>query len=147
MHGPKNPSTSLEQHTHCYQRYPCMDFMNKLMINDDKTEFSFITKPHLISHVKDFQRKIGGKDIPATDCAKNLGVIFDQTLSIDKQINSVSRVNLFHLRNVCRLLSDDASSLVIHYLVTARLDYCNILYNGLNSSSRTMLGFGDNHSK
>ena len=52
-------------------------------------------------HVKDFQLKIGGHDIPATDCTKNLGVIFDQTLSMDKQINSVSRVNLFHLRNIC----------------------------------------------
>ena len=53
---------------------------------------------------------------------------------MDKQIYSVSRVNLFHLCNISymrSLLSDDASSLLIHYLVTTRLDYCNILYHGL----------------
>ena len=132
--NPKNPSTSLEQLRTAISDIRTWMITNKLKINDDKTEFIVVTKPYLISHVKDFQLKIGGHDIPATDCAKNLGVIFDQTLSMDKPINSVSRVNLFHLRNISsvhRLLSDDASSLLIHSLITARLDYCNIMYHGL----------------
>ena len=130
----KNPSTSLEQLRTAISDIRTWMITTKLKINDDKTEFLVITKPHLISHVKDFQLKIGAHDIPGTICAKYLGVIFNQTLSMDKQINSVSRVNLFHIRNISyvrRLLSDDASSLLIHSLVTARLDYCNILHHGL----------------
>jgi len=131
---PKNPSSSLDQLRTAISDIRTWMITNKLKINDDKTEFLVITKPHLTSRMKDLKIKIGGHDIPATNSAKNLGVIFDQTLSMEKQINSVSRANLFHLRNISnvrRLLSDSASSLLIHSLVTARLDYCNILYHGL----------------
>jgi hypothetical protein len=131
---PKNPSSSLDQLRTAISDIRTWMITNKLKINDDKTEFLVITKPHLTSRMKDLKIKIGGHDIPATNSAKNLGVIFDQTLSMEKQINSVSRANLFHLRNISnvrRLLSDSASSLLIHSLVTTRLDYCNILYHGL----------------
>ena len=69
---PQNSSTSLEQLCTAISYIRTWMIKNKLKINDDKTEFLVITKPHLISHVKDFQLKIGDHNIPATDCAKNL---------------------------------------------------------------------------
>ena len=50
------------------------------------------------------------------------------------QINCVSSSMLYHLRNIGsirRLLTQEATTMLIHSLVTSRLDYCNILYHGI----------------
>ena len=51
-------------------------------------------------------------------------------MSLDKQINSISKSAFFHLRNIGsirNMLTDDACSQLIHSLVTVRIDYCNSL--------------------
>ena len=63
---------------------------------------------------------------------RNLGIIFDQFLSLDDYISSVCRSTHF-LRNIGRirhLLSQNATAQLIHALILIRLDYCNsVLYN------------------
>ena len=67
-----------------------------------------------------------------------MGIIFDQFLSFDDYISSVCRSTHFHLRNIGRirhLLSQNATTLLIHALISNRLDYCNsVLYNLLEKS-------------
>ena len=94
---------------------------NKLKINDDKTEFLVITKPHLVSHLKDQKMEIGAHLVPVSKDAKKLGVYFDSTLSMRKQINCVSNSMLYHLRNIGsirRLLTKEATAMLIHSLIT-----------------------------
>ena len=61
------------------------------------------------------------------------GVIFDECLTLDAHISNICRRAHFHLRNIGRirmLLSFEASSQLIHVLITTTLDYCNgILFN------------------
>ena len=63
---------------------------------------------------------------------RDLGFIFDQFLNFD-DITAICRSTHFHIRNICKitnLLSYDACSIIIHTLISCRLDYCNsILYN------------------
>ena len=59
---------------------------------------------------------------------RDLGVIFDECLTLDAHISNICRRAHFHLRNIGRirmLLSFEASSQLIHALITTTLDYCN----------------------
>ena len=64
---------------------------------------------------------------------RDLGVIFDQFLNFDDHITAMCRSTHFHIRNIGKirkLLSYDACSIIIHALISCRLDYYNsILYN------------------
>ena len=70
--------------------------------------------------------------------ARNLGVIFANHMILDKQINSICKSALFHLRiigSIKNILNDDACSQLIHSLVTVRIDYCNSLLYGMPDSA------------
>ena len=72
---------------------------------------------------------------------RDLGVIFDQSLSSDDYISGVCRSTHFHLRNIGRirsLLSYDsykATAQLLHALITTRIDYCNSLLHNLPKCS------------
>ena len=64
---------------------------------------------------------------------RDLGVVFDQYLTFYDQISDICKSTHFHLRGMGRirnLLTFDATTQLIHALITSRLDFCNsILYN------------------
>jgi hypothetical protein len=73
---------------------------NKLKLNDDKMELLMISSSR--NHYK-----LSGKPINIGDCevlpsksAKNLGVIFDESLKMDTHIKNVCKNCHFHLRNI-----------------------------------------------
>jgi hypothetical protein len=73
---------------------------------------------------------------------KNLGVIFDNSLKFDKQVNAVVWSGFFQLRTLTKVkqfLSVEDLERVMHAFVTSRLDYCNALYAGINQSTLTRL--------
>ena len=77
---------------------------------------------------------VGDSNILPSPKVRDLGVIFDECLTLDAHISNICRRAHFHLRNIGRirmLLSFEASSQLIHALITTTLDYCN------NSSNRT----------
>ena len=73
---------------------------------------------------------------------RNLGVIFDQDLSLNSHIKQTSRTAFFHLRNITKIrhiLSQTDAEKLIHAFVTSRLDYCNSLLSGCpNKSIKTL---------
>ncbi len=69
---------------------------------------------------------------------KNLGLIMDSDFKLNKQINSVSKSSFFQLRQLSKVksfLSFNDFERVIHTFISARLDYCNGLYVGINQAS------------
>ena len=69
-----------------------------------------------------------------TKKARNLGVIFDNTLTMKDQINSVVKGCHIQLRSIGQIrkyLSAEAASNLIHAFVTSRLDNGNSLLSGL----------------
>ena len=66
--------------------------------------------------------------------ARNLGVIFDSTMTLKPHISNIVRVSSFHIRNISRIrkyLNQSAAEQIIHAFVTSRLDNGNALFYGL----------------
>ena len=77
---------------------------------------------------------MGTEDIYPSDSVKNLGCIFDNTLTMKKQIAETCKSGFFHIRNIARIkrhLPFESNQVLIHAFVTSKLDYCNSLYYGL----------------
>ena len=74
--------------------------------------------------------------VKPSDTCRNLGVIFDSHMKMENQIQSIilcQSVN-FHLRSINSVrdsLTDEATVLLVHALITSKLDYCNSLLHGL----------------
>ena len=97
-------------------------------------KFLVIASSRQAKSCQDLTLQMGSSAISSSVSAKNLGVLFDNALSMDKQISHITRSCIFHLRNigsVRHLLSDDATAQLVHSLVSNRLDYCNSLLSGL----------------
>ncbi len=81
-----------------------------------------------------------------TQCARNLGILFDSSLKFDKQILAVVKSCFYQLRLLIKVkpfLSRKNLETAIHAFITSRLDYCNSLYSGIsvfNSASRLLEG-------
>ncbi|XP_073246955.1 uncharacterized protein [Porites lutea] len=75
---------------------------NKLKLNRDKTELlvfssKYRPRPSLDSIL------VGDHRVERSDKARNIGVVFDETLSLDKRVSSVCKSALFHLRNIAKI--------------------------------------------
>ena len=106
---------------------------NGLKINDDKTT-SILMHSKFRPRPSFEQIKVGNDLIPFSPSAPNLGVIMDETLSYDDHVMKVCKSSFFHLRNISRIrkyLTQKSVEVIIHALITTKLDYCNSLMYGL----------------
>ena len=107
---------------------------NKLKLNDDKTEFLVITSKHNQSKYCTDSLQIATSMIKPTASARNLGIVFDNILAMDNHIKNVCKSTYFHIRNlyeIRKILDQDTASLLVHALITSRLDNGNSLLYGI----------------
>ena len=108
---------------------------NKLKLNDEKTEILLIhpkNKPLPPSAPSSIS--IGNSDITLSSSARNLGVTFTDTLSMDKHITNICRSAYTELRKIStirHLLSFDATKTLVCSLILSKFDYCNTLLAGI----------------
>ena len=91
--------------------------LNKLKINDAKTEFIIFSLPHMEHDFNVLSVNVGDSQIVPSVKVRNLGVIFDQSLSFDDHISAICQSVHFHIRSigkVRKLLSFDACATLIH---------------------------------
>ena len=131
-----DPQTALEKMNACLLDIRTWMITKKLKINDDKTEFVTIGSPNMHSKLQchDLSLAVGNSNISPAYSAKNLGVLFDSTLTMDGQVTKICQSAGYHLRNIGsirNLLSDSACTQLVHSLISSRLDYCNSLLTGI----------------
>ena len=81
-----------------------------------------------------FPINILGNELHPCDKVKNLGVIFDNELSLSKHVSSVCRSCFYFIRDFSRIrrhLTRSAAITLANALVTSRLDYCNSLLHSI----------------
>ena len=115
---------------------------NKLKLNDDKTEVLILTsKVHMSTHGVS-QVLVGGAPIAPTEMVRNLGAMFDQSLTMDAFVKHICKAAYFHLRNISSIrlcLSEESSITLVHAFISSRLDYCNALLVGITETSLAKL--------
>eukprot|EP00116_Pleurobrachia_bachei_P005362 sb/3465624/ len=124
-----------------------------LKLNPSKTELLFISSrtdksPNPVGYNDTLTLSQSSKaDITPSQQAKNLGVIFDERLTLKAHVSKVVKecnLNLINLRRIADKLSRKHKVQLVHSLIHSRLDYCNGLLIGADQSDISRLQKGQN---
>ena len=107
---------------------------NFLKLNDKKTEFMLFGSHQQFSKINIDCIHIGDSSIASASQARNLGAIFDSSMTMKPHISNVIRSSAFQLRNINRIHKYHnrvATEQIIHSFITSLLDNNNALLYGL----------------
>jgi hypothetical protein len=106
---------------------------NKLKFNDVKTEVLHVTSRFRTTAGLQ-PVKIGDTTVNPCTKARNLGVIFDNHVTMESHISNILRTGwgcIYKLGKIRRFLDTASTEKLIHAFVTSRIDSCNSLLTGL----------------
>ena len=116
------------------------DWMNLffLKMNPDKTEIIML----LPQQLKDVHTINGcifsdGSCIRFAKFVKNLGYILDRHLNMETHVNSIVSQCFKYISDIGKIrkfLTDKHTQILVHSVISSRLDYCNSLLYGINKS-------------
>lgn len=107
---------------------------NMLKLNCDKTEFIIFSPRHSNNPAQNLHIELDHATLSPAPFVKNLGVIQDCNLTMEKHVNNLSRSCYYQIRNIGKIrkcLTTDACRTLVQANVTSRLDYANSLLYGL----------------
>ena len=104
---------------------------NMLKLNSDKTEVILFAPKRLISQISvPISVHVHGEDNLPEPVVKNLGVMLDSSLNMQRQISKITKSCYYQLRRISRVrkyLTMQAAKSLVNALVLSKLDYCNSL--------------------
>ena len=95
------------------------------------------------------QAQEDGEVIKLSTSLKNLGVVLDCHLSMDQAISHLRKVCFLEMRNISHirpLIDEETAKNLILSFVISRLDYCNVLFNGVAEEKLKKLQKIQNHA-
>ena len=129
-----NQSASIGSIHSCLSKIKSWMGVNKLKLNDNKTEVLHITSRFTGSSLNDISICFGTSEITPSDTVKNLGVLFDSHMTMGPQVRNAVRSSylaLCNIRQVRPFLDDKSTEKLIHAFMSCRIDYCNSLLYGV----------------
>ena len=118
----------------CLQVIATWMSLNKLKLNGDKTKLLVIGSRNLSASQLPSFKAIDGSVIQPLHFARNIGVIFDIKLNMERQVSAICKSAFFHIRNISQIrkfLSVNSAKALVRAFVTCRLDNCYFLLYGL----------------
>ena len=108
-----------------------------LCLNQSKTKILVIAPPSLQPEIIVRGVFLENTCIRFVDSAKNLGIVLDNVLSFDTQVNKIVKSCYLTIKNITLIknyLSENQRKQLICARIFSLLDYCNSLYYGINVS-------------
>jgi hypothetical protein len=131
----KSLATGVKKLEDCCLKIKNWMSLNKLKLNDEKTEAIVCGKPSSLQKIATPTISIGDHEIKASVAVKNLGLTFDDELSFHDHVSSVVQVCNYKLRQFGRIrpfLTYEAAKTVAVALIQSKLDYCNSCLWGIS---------------
>jgi hypothetical protein len=120
---------------------------NFLSLNPSKTEFLIIGLRQQLAKLNHPTISLPNSvTLCPVKSARNLGVIFDSTLSYSELISAISKSCFNHIRDLRNSIDQTTACTIATALIHSKLDYCNSLLLNLPSSSTSRLQFVLNSS-
>ena len=107
--------------------------VNKLKLNDDKTEFIVFGSRQQLSKIGEVSINIGRIQVHPVDHVRNLEYHIDQLLKNGPHINKLVSnlyLQLKSIYKICKKLDQKLWKIIIQAIIQSRLDYCNSLLLG-----------------
>ena len=101
---------------------------DKLMLNDDKTEFVLIGTKQQLAKVCIDTLSVGISEVSNSSLVRNLGSWFDCNFRMATHVSKICKAAFYDLYNIARIrkyLNRQSTEAFVHALVTSRVDYCN----------------------
>jgi hypothetical protein len=120
--------TCLQNVENCVSQIKAWMSDNKLKLNDEKTEVMYISSRYYQKFLELPHFSIDCVHIEPATSARNIGIIFDNIMSMENQVTAICQATHFHLRNIGRIrkcITYEACEKLVHALVTSRLDCGN----------------------
>jgi hypothetical protein len=114
--------------------------LNHLKLNTDKTVIlPIIRKDRHFNPIL-----VGSSSVTPAVEIRNLGFMFNRTLSITSHLKAIKQTTFYHLRRILSIkncVSFRLREILVHAFITSRLDFCNSLFYGsiLSTTARALL--------
>ncbi len=129
-----NENNALDQMQQCIAAIKSWMAMNWLKLNDDKTEFIILGSPCNLDKVTTQHITVGDHKIKKSAQVRNIGAIFDTSVTMQPQVTKTSQTAWYHLYVISKIrtyLTKEQTQCLIHAYVTSRLDQNNSLLMGV----------------
>ena len=116
--------------------------MDKMKINDIKTEFLIIGTKQQLNKVNIKTLSVGDSAVATATMVRNLGVLFDENTTLLPRINNTCKSAFYYIHNIRRIrkyLAVETIRTLVHAVVIGRFGYCNSLLYGLPMKSISKL--------
>ena len=120
---------SLEQ---CIEDVKTWMHVNKLKLNDDKTEAVLINPKKY--NIENDHILIGEEKVEFANTAKNLGVFIDNNLNMNCHVTNISKaiyLEILKLKHKSKFVSESSLKTLASSFILSRLDYCNALFKNM----------------
>ena len=128
----KNVPTTLMNIEKCVDDIKYWMTVNKLKLNDSKTEVIYISSPFTTNC--SLPLRVGNTHITPVHVVRNLGVMLDYHLKMHDQVTALCRSAYAGIRKVSKIrhfLDEDSTKRLVQANVMSKLDYNNCLLYGL----------------
>jgi exonuclease III len=108
--------------------------VNFLKFNDAKTELLVIGTPAMLKKLPPIQLLVGDDTISPSQSARNIGALFDSSMSMSCHITQICKGAWYQLRQIAQIrqyLNSKAAATLMHSFVSSRLDNFNSLLYGI----------------
>ena len=115
-----NESESIKSMELCIRAIRTWMKMDKLKLNDDKTEFMITGNRQQLEKISVAELSVGDISVAAASTARNLGVLLDRNLKFDAQITKTCCTGYCYLHNIRKIRK---------YLITHEGPVCNARFH------------------
>lgn len=130
----EDQSSAISAMENCIEEIRNWMTTDKLLLNEDKTEFILIGTKQQLGKLNIDHIQIGSAKVPSSSCLRNLGSWFDEHLTMKQHVIKISGSSFYHIHNLRRIrkyLSKQTTETLVHALISCRIDYCNSLLYGI----------------